>query len=921
MYWRSFIVAIALSAVFVAGAKAQQTVSLLKGMVKDASTGKAVPSATATIYMGKDSLVLKYAFTSNSGLFKFENLPVDTTILIIISHLSYNSYEHSFRLKKDNPTLELNTIVLSERSSDLREVKITGQRPPLFMKGDTLVVNPEAIKTKENAVVEDVLRKVPGIVVWADGKISVNGKPVSQLMVAGKPFFGGDPVVAIRNLPKEAIDQIKVYDDKYIEAEAERTVTMDITFKNGIKAGVFGKAGGGLGTDERHEGNIALNAFTAKNQISVMAVTNNTNKEIYNVQSMLKQTVYKPGGNDNTSYQSNFGMEGLNDFKAGGMNFQRNWTKTMNSGAEYFNYATNNQTDKNIEQVTRLTDGFLQKNSIENREGSKHRQFLNTVLSEIKPEYEFRLEPKLEKEKNNYLNLNESFTKNQDGESVNQNFSRNQSASDAQTLNLSAEFIKKDKSDLNQQYLLRYQIYANTYSGDEELHSMFNSFGSVPNPEVTINRKTDKSLSTSNQSLFGEVDLKSLFKTRGKLWYKLMNTFSYVNQDNDQVVWRYNEGSNSFDQRDLYLTNKSEYHLFQGRPGFRIGRTTYREGVRNKKLFIWSALAEMQYLNQDHQSQKVFQQINRDYAFFLPSLNVRYNHKKEGKFDKTYSVNYNTRAEIPTIEQLAPLVDSANQYFIAMGNPNLKRQYTNEFVFNYQNYKPRGTGVIRFELKMGIVDDKLADSSIYDAAGRQLSYTVNANGFKYLNASGSYERSGKLFNNPVGLKLFPRFNISENPYYINGESKTSKNLNATLMGIFNYVQNDLLLYDLITNFSLYRNVIDERKLQSVRLSAGGSIQLSWPKHTTLVNSLSYEVNSNTYTKKLETFIWNANLYYRLLKKEQLELKLTATDLLRQRSNFIRYLDNNVLGNGTVNNLQQFFMIGLSYYPRQFGSKK
>ena len=100
-----------------------------------------------------------------------------------------------------------------------------------------------------------------------------------------------------------------------------------------------------------------------------------------------------------------------------------------------------------------------------------------------------------------------------------------------------------------------------------------------------------------------------------------------------------------------------------------------------------------------------------------------------------------------------------------------------------------------------------------------------------------------------------------------------------------------------------------------------TVQLSWPRHTTIVSAASYQVNWSSYSKKTESYIWSANLYYRLLKNERLELKLTGTDLLRQRKNLIRSVDNNVIRSGSVNNLQQFFMIGLSYYPNQFGPKK
>ena len=94
----------------------------------------------------------------------------------------------------------------------METVSIVSQRPPVVVNGDTLEFNAEAFKTKPNAVVEDMLKKMPGVEVDKDGTIRVNGKRISRVLVNGKDFFNGDPKMATRNLAADAIDKVQVFD-------------------------------------------------------------------------------------------------------------------------------------------------------------------------------------------------------------------------------------------------------------------------------------------------------------------------------------------------------------------------------------------------------------------------------------------------------------------------------------------------------------------------------------------------------------------------------------------------------------------------------------------------------------------------------------------------------------------------------------
>ncbi|WP_429382084.1 hypothetical protein [Mucilaginibacter sp. UYCu711] len=761
--------------------------------------------------------------------------------------------------------------------------------------------------------------------VWADGKISVNGKNVSQLFVQGKPFFGGDPVIAMRNLPKDAVDKVKVYDDKTNSDEFNVTkqVIMDVTLKKGIKGGAFGKAGGGLGTDHRREGNIALNYFSPKDQVSVMGATNNTNKQVFDVQSMLRQTVYKPGGNDNTGYQSNFTMEGLNQFKAGGISLSRDFTKTTNAKAEYFDYAAQNTTNRMFDDITSLTNNVLKQHT-ENKEGSSRRdQQLRGHYRNLTTKQEITIDPTLEQQNSNINSYSQYTTKNASDQLLNSSTNTFATQKDDQKLNLAAEYISKNEESLTQIFLLRYRLGSDQYTNQEQLKNIFDV--SSNNSSSTVDRKKSEAKNMFNQTLYGELNLNSVSGYIGPFTSTLSNTLTRNQEKSDQTVNKFNTSDGQYDLLDSYLTNQSTYNYLLESPGLEITYAKRIVGIRNLKYFSMGIKSELQLVNQHNNSQKAFQQIDRNYVAPLPSLYFRFSHNKEGLFNKLYTIRYKTETTIPNMAQLAPLTDSAYQNYFRFGNPNLKQQYNHDLGLSYQNSLPNNGGIFKLNVNAGLTLNKFSDSSTYDNQGRRKSYTVNINGYRYINMSMSFEKSGKLFTNPFGIKLFPRVEFSKSPYYLDNGLKTSRNINANLLWLANYVQNDLLLYDIIGTVNYSKNTLTgsgtNNSFYSAGASTGASIQLSWPKHIVIVNTVSYDISANSYDKTIKNVIWNANLYCRLLKKEQLELKLTATDLLRQRSNIIRSINNNTLRTGTVNNLQQFFMVSLAYYPRQFGPSK
>ena len=132
--------------------------------------------------------------------------------MIEFSYVGYNTLKQAVTV--NGAALNLNKITLSESSVMLKEAVVTAVKTPVQVMEDTVEFNADSYTTQPNAVVEDLLKRLPGVEVDTDGKITHNGKEITKILVDGKEFFSDDPKVASKNLPVDMIDKLQVVDRK-----------------------------------------------------------------------------------------------------------------------------------------------------------------------------------------------------------------------------------------------------------------------------------------------------------------------------------------------------------------------------------------------------------------------------------------------------------------------------------------------------------------------------------------------------------------------------------------------------------------------------------------------------------------------------------------------------------------------------------
>lgn len=252
------------------------------GTVVD-TTGQTLPGANVVLLRSADSLLTAFATTDDKGLFRVQNVAADDYILRA-TFLGFERPDQSLTVSADDRYLEYGELKMYPAGFLLNGIEVTADRIPIRMKGDTMLYNADAFAVGENAVVEDLLRRLPGMAVDGAGNITWRGRPISEVMINGKPFFAGNATLLTQNLDAKAVTNVEVYDQKTDSEEitgvddGEENMTVNLEMKEEFKAKIFGELYGGYGTQDRYQAGGKVFRISDATQIGVLGTVNNVNK-------------------------------------------------------------------------------------------------------------------------------------------------------------------------------------------------------------------------------------------------------------------------------------------------------------------------------------------------------------------------------------------------------------------------------------------------------------------------------------------------------------------------------------------------------------------------------------------------------------------------------------------------------------------
>lgn len=913
----------------------QTAIGAVKGLLRDSAHNYVMPAATVSIYKSENGELVSYQLANSYGRFLFKQLPIGVSLRLIATYTGYKPTKQEFVVYPETAEIDLGVISMDRLAISLREITVSSL-PPVQMRGDTLEFNADAFKLDTNAVVEDMLKKLPGVTVWSDGVITVNGKKIHKLLVEGKEFFGGDSKIALQNLSKDAVRKIQVYEDKNDPEPMDLKTNMNIVLKKDKKNGYFGKIGGSVGTTSRYDGNGVISYFSPKDQISIGGVINNVNKTADDINSLIRINSFK-GQGINNEYNADFTKPGSFEFRAVGFTAMHDFSKrentnidTNNLKVDYFTTNSHVGSNEQLNTVISLTpDNVLTQETIIVASSRTNQHGMQTAYEKKFDHAYFNASYGFMHNLSDYYNIYNSTT---EGGSMG---GRSTNSEEHNRREKAAGHSGRVKFTSN-----RYADYGfnQTRSVDMELEYWFNLNHSTNNRNHTT---SFSSTDTSENKLFNrryaivsdaaEHHFSNSFNDiLGLSSYKepylridVKNQLTYYKNISADVVSDLSERG-GFYLPNVNLTTHNDTRILDYMPGMNISKTiSSRLSNRYSRTWHFDLFARAQLYGFRNTSLKDFQNLKRSYWYFVPSSSLGYKNNHLGSFRNSFLLRYKTAVTYPTLQQWAPLVDDANIYFLEFGNIGLEPSYSHDlsFDFDYSSSNIKNEFQGSMQIAVGSTNNFITDSSYYDELGRSVYYPINVPNERHLTHGAKVTKLFKFDEHQ--LQSAVKYNMSY--------SRNSSSLNGTFYDIerYSWTTNAELTYNYkelagVLGHTWFRNESDRLGLSKYRytnlkLYAG----ISFTSHLGPFIGSRLDINKSkaSNTDNIYFTIWNVDLGYRFLKGRNAEVKLSGLDLLHQNNNIFNTIGNNTIVTGTRNVLQQYFMVTLAYYPRKFGIRK
>lgn len=883
-----------------------------------------VPLEAATIMLlsAKDSSLVNFGRSDQKGAFEIKGISSKDAYLLRITYVGYNVYDQQIPASVAENPYDVGIIRMEQVSLTLQEATVTAEHIPVQIKKDTIEFNAQAFKTQENDDVEALLKKLPGVEVGRDGNVTAQGQSVQRVLVDGKEFFGNDPKIALKNLPAKAIDKVQVYDKKSDQAvfsgidDGLREKTLNLTLKKDHKTGMFGSASAGYGSDDRYEGRLSLNRFREDQQLSILGMGNNVNRQGFSVQDYMSFTGMSRnmgrGGavritfnSDDNDLPLDFGNNntGFTTTWAGGLNFSNTWNKKTEVTGSYFY----NRADRSVES-DRITQNFLpngtfteNKNAAGTNLNTSHR--LNVILDhKIDSLNSLKLTTRLGYSESN-RNSN-SFAQTLNTNNIAENESNNQNASDGNGTNLNSELIWRHRFNKKGRTLsTTFTLGLNDSKRDGELDAVNRYF---TDSGTRIDSIMQTNLQDNNTFNYGANA--SYTEPLGKRKYLEFNyAFNQGNNNQDREVYDVNNGERKFNDA---LSNKFDntYTYHRGGTNFKINKTD------------WNFNLGLQMQQTEINGQLLLQDVNirRSFTNLLP--NIRFS--RDFTSTKNLRLDYETNINEPGIDQLSPVVDNSDPLNIYAGNPNLKPEYVHRTSLNYATFNPGTFRNFFANVNFTYTHNRIQNAQTVDEQFVRTTQPINVD--KDYSLNGFFNFGFPIKRPYLSMNLNTNTILNRGYNYINSvENQTDRlvaNTGARLM--FRYKEwielflSANLSYNQ-THYSLQQSLDQEFLNQTY----SADLNLTLPGGFAFASTFNYQIYNSVSGSggNQEVPIWNASLSKYVLNKRG-ELKAAVNDLLNRNIGISRLADVNYYREERIYSLARYFMMSFTYSLQPMGGR-
>lgn len=978
----SLFLAVLSSLMLAAASFAQSSTHSVSVTLLDASNNEPVSYATVSVTAKGSTQPAKYALTSEKGSVTLDGLR-DGTYTFAAEMMGYLKYEKEITVKGAN--VALGEVKLELDREMLEAASVTDVGAPVTIKKDTIEYNAGAFKTTENDVLEDLLKKLPGVEVNDDGSIVVNGQTVTKVYMEGKTFFMDDPQVATKNIPAKLVEKVKVIQKKSDQAEftgiddGQEETVLDLSVQGGTMSGLMANITAGVGhdipstaaptssnnvssltnyDDYRYQGNLFLGNFTNGTQIFVIGNANNGaggmgfgggmgGGMMGGMGGMMGGGMGGFGGGVTSSYMlgSNLGFNLFDDKMEASGNYSFNGSNTDSQSSTYSN---NHLEERGFDMITRRNSSSLSDSKGHSISMRIEHTFSPSASLIFQPQFSYRLSgsESASTSSTQYDYYNGALTDINDSRSFN--------TSDTKSLSASGNLMYRQRILIPGRTLtvnLRYN-FSNSLS-DGLTQSLTNTFNQIKQETLStiVNQRNDQ---TSNQASI----------TATATYTEPLGNYFYV-EGNYSYGWNRSKSeknvfnSGLFDDATFFVNDLHPYN----RNG-EIPDPSYSNSILNE------------YVNQSIGANLLYQGDNlraQVGASLRPTTTHNATNRASYQIDTTFTVlNWSPNAQViwdandylnvrffyrgnssqPNISQLMPVPDNSNPINVSLGNPSLAPYFSHNVngEFRYNNRQRFSSANLRFNA--GMVQNPIVNAQMI-VDGR--TFTMPFNGHDTYNGSLNLTTNSPIFTTRLTLSTQTGINGSRSYSYLGNGLDVTKYFSDETYADFNY--NAFLddfsdishskYFVLKSNTSLGAN---ERVTLAwraddfdFRLGASTNYQRTWVDQTVTTSTFrNAATGSFTWDWDLTGITFDTDMNYmwyngyetnpeptliwnmeieKLIFKNQATIALRGYDLLGQTKNFSLSTNGTTYTESFTNSLGRYIIVAFTWRFNSFGGQR
>ena len=895
----------------------------VKGTIVDTAGKQILSDATVSITPESDSTDAQFTVTDKHASFLVRGLNAGNYRLLItfegLQHIS-----RKFSINATTKDIDFGTLYMQKITDLLQAVVV--QRPPMTIKKDTVEYNAEMYATKPNALVEDQLKKLPGVQVDASGNIVAQGEKVTRVLVNGKRFFNDDPKLATRNFPPDIIEKYQIFDDLDDQSkftgfdDGNRVKTLNIITKKDKRQGYFGRAIAGAGTDQNYDESFNFHRFNNDQQISALGEANDINKQNFTVQDILGSSGSRRGSGGGPSVATNQSSPGVTTIWASGVNYRDSWgpgSRTELNGSYFYNF-----NHVVLDQTSQTTKYFNQNADTSNTTDQSSSGFSRTHNQRIY----FNLEQKIDSNNSFVFRPNVTFQETQPNSSSNSSTVDQNNApvstSDGYSSSVNKGFnINGSNLTFRHKFSKQYRTFSvdlngtiNDNEGDGYYYAnndyyrlnmtkLFNQYYNDTLRAATISPTLSYTEPVSKNSIF-----------------ELNYNFTYNKNNTINNTYDYSDSLKDYEIFDSLFSNSYKFTSHSN-------RFTLNYRIQNPK-FNLNIGSGVQFTDFNSLNTTKDIDVTHNYVNLTPTVNFTYSFSKNQRL-RFY---YMGRTGTPSASQLQPLTTTSDDVNFLVGNPDLKPQFTHSVRMLYSSYNPANQHVIFATINASTIVNDIQNAIIPNAKGGQTSTYVNLNGT--YNVSGYFNYGFALKQPKSNLNFISNINYSQSQNLVDStESPTgyqhdyvkNTSLAETVSWTTNIKKNFDMNFSSASTYNIARNT----------LHTAGSGNLDYftevitAEVTAYTNSGWLIATNFTYTyEDTHSSAYNASvplvspsIAKLLFPKKNGEIRLSVFDLLGQNTSVSKSSSSNLVSYSRTTTLTRYAMLTFTYNLNNFANSK